>query len=76
MRARAVLIFWAATLSSALLLGAIWSLKNPFSGSGWTTAFLLIAVAGFAITFSIAARIAFVVGRAKSSGISRTTTAP
>ena len=63
---RALASFWAATATSALLLGSIWSLKDrvgqPEFGL-WDVALLSAAAIGFCATFLIAARVAFVAGR-------------
>ena len=63
---RALASFWGATLASVLLLGAIWDLKDGMRSGRlgpWEVGVLIVAGIGFGATFSLAARIAFVVGR-------------
>lgn len=70
MRNRAFVLFWGATAASALLLGSVWSLKGRIGkpGSGVEDVILLaIAGVGFCMTFFVAARIAYVVGRVKKA---------
>ncbi len=68
MKTRAFVLFWGATVASVLLLGSIWSVKDRVGDPGFglgDVVLLTVAGLGFCVTFFVAARIAYVVGRVK-----------
>ena len=70
MQRRATVHFWGSTVAASLFLGSVWSLFGRIGQPGFgpvDVILLTIAGLGFCAAFFVAARIAYVVGRAKKA---------